>query len=164
MIEIEKHPESGYLLKASQLVKQGIDEVFDFFSDARQLERITPPFLKFKILTPMPVEIKEGALLDYSIRLHMIPIRWRTEISVWEPPYRFVDQQLKGPYRKWHHEHVFESVPEGTLMHDRVHYEVPFGKLVHQFVVRNDLIRIFEYRQKQIEAILNERSKIAVVV
>ena len=156
MIEIKQHKEEGYVLKTSQLIRRDLEEVFAFFSDAYQLENITPPFLKFKILTPRPIELKQGALIDYSLRLRFLPIKWRTEICVWEPPFRFVDQQLRGPYKKWHHEHVFESVPEGTLVHDRVHYVVPGGKLVHKLLVKNDVLKIFEYRQRRLDELLNQ--------
>ena len=102
------------------LVEQPLETVFEFFADAKQLERITPPILNFKILTPMPVEIKAGLLLDYQISIHKVPIKWRTEIAAWEPPYRFVDRQLKGPYHLWHHEHTFEETDDGTLVKDKV--------------------------------------------
>ena len=155
MIQIDKHPEKGYVLTTEQFVNRSREEVFDFFSDATQLESITPPFLNFKILTPKPIVLRQGALIDYSLRIRMIPIRWRTEISVWEAPDRFVDQQLRGPYRLWHHEHNFKTVDGGTMVYDRVHYAVPGGALVHKFFVKNDLIRIFEYRRSQIEKLLN---------
>lgn len=158
MIEIKKHQNRGYILKTSQLIKRDINEVFDFFSDACQLERITPSFLKFKILTPRPIKLEQGALIDYSLRLRFVPITWRTEISVWEPPFRFVDQQLRGPYKQWIHEHVFETVPEGTLVHDRVHYVVPGGDLVHWMIVKKDVTNIFRYRQQRLDELLNQAS------
>ncbi|GAB4234480.1 MAG: SRPBCC family protein [Acidobacteriota bacterium] len=132
-------------------------EVFAFFADAENLERITPPFLHFTILTPPPVAIRPGALIDYRLRLHGIPLRWRTEISVWEPPHRFVDRQLKGPYRLWVHEHRFEEVAGGTLMRDRVDYLPPgglFAKLIDRWLVRPDVERIFAYRSEKIQEIL----------
>ena len=118
MIEFGHDKDSGYWLRAEMLVEQPLETVFEFFADAKQLERITPPILNFKILTPMPVEIKAGLLLDYQISIHKVPIKWRTEIAVWEPPYRFVDRQLKGPYHLWHHEHTFEETENGTLVKD----------------------------------------------
>ncbi len=132
------------------LVEQPLETVFEFFADARQLERITPPILNFKILTPMPVEIKAGLLLDYQISIHKVPIKWRTEIAVWEPPYRFVDRQLKGPYHLWHHEHTFEETENGTLVKDKVLYKPIGGALVHKLFVRRDLEKIFRYRQEKI--------------
>ena len=158
MIQIEKHPERGFVLTTRQFVNRTREEVFAFFSDASQLGRITPPFLKFKIQTPLPLELKKGALIDYSLTLRFLPIRWRTEISAWDAPNRFVDRQLKGPYKLWHHEHTFEAVENGTMVHDRVHYVVPGGAIVHRLLVKKDLIRIFEYRRSQIEAILNNNT------
>ncbi len=158
MIQIEKHPERGFVLTTRQFVNRTREEVFAFFSDASQLGRITPPFLKFKIQTPLPIELKKGALIDYSLTLRFLPIRWRTEISAWDAPNRFVDRQLKGPYKLWHHEHTFEAVENGTMVHDRVHYVVPGGAIVHRLLVKKDLIRIFEYRRSQIEAILNNNT------
>lgn len=158
MIQIEKHPERGFVLTTRQFVNRTREEVFAFFSDASQLGRITPPFLKFKIQTPLPIELKKGALIDYSLTLRFLPIRWRTEISAWDAPNRFVDRQLKGPYKLWHHEHTFEAVENGTMVHDCVHYVVPGGAIVHRLLVKKDLIRIFEYRRSQIEAILNNNT------
>lgn len=123
------------------------EEVFDFFADAHELERITPPWLHFHVLTPRPIEMSAGVLIDYRLRLHGIPIRWKTEISAWEPPNRFVDHQLKGTYRYWHHEHTFEEIEGGTLVKDCVHYGVPGGWLIHKLFVEKDLIKIFSFRQ-----------------
>lgn len=129
-------------------------EVFPFFADAGNLERITPAFLRFRILTPRPIELRPGALIDYELRLHGVPVRWRTEISVWEPPFRFVDRQLRGPYRRWVHEHRFEEVPGGTRCLDRVEYAVPGGPLledlVHALFVRRDVSRIFDFRAAEL--------------
>ena len=138
MIEFGHDKDSGYWLRAEMLVEQPLETVFEFFADAKQLERITPPILNFKILTPMPVEMKGGLLLDYQISIHKVPIKWRTEIAVWEPPYRFVDRQLKGPYHLWHHEHTFEETENGTLVKDKVIYKPIGGALVHKLLVRRD--------------------------
>ncbi len=158
MIEIRKHKDRGYVLKTSQLVRRDIEEVFAFFSDAYQLERITPPFINIKNLTPRPIELKKGTLIDYSLRLRFLPMKWTTEICDWEPPFRFVDRQLRGPYKQWLHEQVFESVPEGTLVHDRVHYVVPGGELIHRLIVKNDVLNIFRYRQQRLDELLNQAS------
>lgn len=163
MIEFGYDKNSGYWLKAEMTVDQPLETVFQFFADARQLERITPPWLNFKILTPMPVEMKAGLLLDYQISIHKIPIKWRTEIASWEPPYRFVDQQLKGPYRLWHHEHTFEEVDGKTLVKDRVQYKPIGGALVHSLFVKRDLAKIFTYRQEQIAAIFAEMDRSTVI-
>ena len=122
-ITIKEHESGdGFLLTASMTVSKPIEEVFEFFSDAGNLETITPEFLNFRILSQLPIEMEVGALIDYRLRLYGIPFRWRTKISHWEPPVRFVDEQMRGPYRQWHHEHTFETVAEGTLCKDLVHY------------------------------------------
>lgn len=148
-IQILAHPSAaGYLLRADMLIERPIEEVFDFFSRAENLERITPASIHFNIVTPTPIGMKQGALIDYRLKLHGVPIKWRTEIESWQPPYRFTDQQLRGPYKKWFHEHTFESLgAHETLMKDRVHYIPRFGSLVHKFFVKPDLMKIFTYRQ-----------------
>jgi ligand-binding SRPBCC domain-containing protein len=128
--------------------------VFEFFSDAHQLEQITPPWLHFHVLTPRPVAMFPGALIDYRLRLHWIPIRWRTEISEWNPPFQFVDRQLIGPYRLWQHLHTFEERDGGTLVRDHVDYSSPGGRLVHSLFVKPDLVRIFNYRRQKLIEIL----------
>lgn len=155
-VQISRHPDGSkaYLLQATQWLPRPLKEVFAFFADAGNLEAITPPWLNFQVLTPQPIEMHAGALIDYRLRLHQIPIRWRTEISAWDPPYRFIDQQLKGPYRIWIHEHTFQSVDNGTEVLDNVKYSVPGGPLVHRLLVRGDLQRIFNFRQKKIRELL----------
>lgn len=123
-------------------------EVFPFFADARNLERITPPMLNFRVLTPAPIAMREGALIDYKLRVRGLPLRWRTRISVWEPEERFVDEQLRGPYRKWHHTHTFENVDGGTLCRDRVEYAYFGDFLVHSWLVKKDIEKIFAHRGK----------------
>jgi ligand-binding SRPBCC domain-containing protein len=122
--------------------------LFDFFADAFQLERITPPWLHFHVTTPAPIVMTPGTTIDYRLRLRGIPIRWRSEISVWEPPLRFVDRQLRGPYRHWHHEHTFREQDGGTLVVDHIDYRVPGGALIHRGFVRPHLQRIFEFRRE----------------
>ena len=102
-------------------------EIFPFFAEARNLGSITPPWLHFEILTPGRIEMNVGTLIDYRIKLHGLMVRWRTKITVWEPPFRFVDEQIKGPYQSWIHEHRFEKSGEGTLCYDRVRYSVLGG-------------------------------------
>ena len=156
-VDISRSPEGkGYLLQTSQLLQGSLSQVFDFFSDAMQLESITPPWLSFHVTTPQPILIQEGTLIDYRLKLHGIPINWQTRIAEWEPPYRFVDEQLKGPYLWWHHEHVFEEVPDGILMTDRVHYGVPGGGLVHWLLVHRDVQRIFEYRRRRMTELFSQ--------
>jgi ligand-binding SRPBCC domain-containing protein len=122
------------------------ETLFAFFSDAFQLEALTPPWLRFHVVTAAPIELKQGALIDYKLRIRGVPLRWQSRISVWEPPHRFVDEQMRGPYRHWRHEHLFESTASGTFIRDIVHYSVPGGRIVHALFIRRDLIRIFTYR------------------
>ena len=126
-----------------------VPRVFDFFSDAWNLDTLTPPWLHFRILTPRPIPLAFGTRIDYRLRWRGIPLLWTTEISAWEPPYRFVDRQVAGPYRQWVHEHTFEAQQGGTLLRDRVDYAVP-GWLVepflHRLIVGPDVRRIFAYR------------------
>lgn len=152
MSTIQIHHDSAdncFVLNAAVLLPQPREIVFAFFSDAFQLERITPEWLHFQILTPPPISMGKGCLIDYRIRLRGIPIRWKTEITHWEPPFSFVDQQLKGPYRLWEHLHSFEETSEGTRMTDRVRYRVPGGRLVNWLLVQKDIERIFRFREEQ---------------
>jgi ligand-binding SRPBCC domain-containing protein len=130
-------------------------EVFDFFADAGNLEMLTPPLLRFKILTPQPIEMHVGTLIDYQLRLHGIPIRWRTEITAWDPPNRFVDTQLRGPYRLWVHEHLFTPQNGGTLARDLVRYAAIGGSLIHRWLIKPDLNRIFAYRADVLKNMFN---------
>ncbi|MEZ5316387.1 MAG: SRPBCC family protein [Vicinamibacterales bacterium] len=129
-----------------------LDRVFRFFGAAENLQRITPPELGFRILTPLPIEMRPGALIDYRIRLFGLPLRWRTEITEWDPPHRFVDIQLRGPYREWTHTHTFEPTPDGrgTIIHDHVQYQLPLTPLgdLAWPIVRLQLRRIFAYRER----------------
>jgi hypothetical protein len=130
-----------------------LGEVFAFFSDARNLERITPPWVRFEMLTPGDIPMKVGAIIDYRIRLRGIPIRWRSEITAWEPGRRFVDEQRRGPYRLWVHEHGFSEKDGGTLVTDNVRYAVPGGPLFNKLFVAGDVAKIFEYRRRKLEEI-----------
>ena len=122
------------------------EKVFPFFADARNLEIITPPWLKFTVLTPGQIEMRVGAMIDYQLRLHGLPVRWRTEITGWEPPLSFCDEQRRGPYHRWSHTHTFVEQAGGTRCQDRVLYAVPGGALVNYFFVRHDVKKIFDYR------------------
>jgi len=136
-------------LERTQLVPRPRTEVFAFFEDAANLGRITPSFLGFEILTPGPIPMRAGALIDYRIKLFGVPLRWRTRIEAYERETRFVDVQLRGPYRLWEHTHEFRDAPGGTLMTDRVDYAVPFGiagEAARLLFVRRTLERIFDYR------------------
>ena len=156
-IEIRRCRDGDFQLSTAMFVELPIGEVFEFFSDARKLEAITPPWLNFSIQTPMPIEMHEGALIDYRLKIRKVPVRWRTEISAWQPPFRFVDEQRRGPYSKWVHEHVFTPLDGGTLVEDRVRYRVPGGPLIHRFFVKPDLEKIFGFRQDTLREIFDER-------
>ncbi len=123
------------------------DEVFAFFSDAANLEALTPDFLRFRILTPTPIEMGRGVRIDYRLSVRGVPLRWRSEITHWLPPWRFVDRQLRGPYRLWIHEHEFDERDGGTVCRDRVSWAAPGGALVGRWIVEPDLERIFAYRR-----------------
>jgi ligand-binding SRPBCC domain-containing protein len=121
------------------------DEVFRFFSDAANLEHLTPPWLHFRVLTPGPIQIRRGTIIDYRLRLRGFPIGWQSAITAWEPPHRFVDEQRRGPYRRWIHQHEFLAERGGTTVRDSVEYELPLASVTRWFVQR-DVERIFSYR------------------
>lgn len=145
-----------HVLERRQIIERPRAEVFEFFADAGNLERITPPELNFKIISTQPIDIKKGALIDYCLKLRGIPITWKTEITQWNPPHDFVDTALKSPYKQWIHLHTFEENETGeTVMLDKVRYRLPFeplGDLAHWYVKR-ELKYIFDYRYQVIEEI-----------
>ena len=146
-----------HVLTREQILPGDPDEVFGFFADAFNLEAITPPWLRFRVLTPGPVHMAPGALIQYRLELHRIPIRWLTRIETWVAGERFVDVQVRGPYRLWHHTHTFEAHDGGTLVRDRVRYALPLGPLgeaAHRLLVRRDLERIFDFRQASVARML----------
>ena len=148
-----------HVLAREQTVPLPAEDAFEFFSDAFALERITPPWLDFRVITPEPVEMAEGTLIEYALRLHRLPIRWLTRIEAWEPPRRFVDAQLSGPYRLWEHTHSFVPQGPGTVILDRIRYALPlgpFGELARIAFVRRDLERIFDYRRKAVSELLGD--------
>lgn len=130
-----------------------LEEVFPFFADAANLETLTPPWVNFRILTELPIRMREGALIDYSIRVRGLPLRWQTRISAWEPPYRFVDEQVRGPYARWVHEHRFREENGETICEDHVNYAPIGGALMQRLFVGRDVERIFEYRQRRMAEI-----------
>jgi ligand-binding SRPBCC domain-containing protein len=142
-----------FTFECEQWLARPRQEVFPFFADARNLERLTPSWLSFTVLTPDPIPMAVGTTIDYRLSWRGIPLRWRSEIAVWEPPHRFVDRQLRGPYRLWHHEHRFEEKDGGTNVIDEVSYAVWGGALAVRLGVRRDIERIFAYRREQLAAL-----------
>src|SRR6476660_6116148 len=120
-----------FQLKASQFLPFPQDHVCEFFADAFKLQSLTPAWLHFSVVTPPPIRIAAGTLIDYRLKIHGVPLRWQSRISVWEPPWRFVDEQTHGPYRRWHHQHEFEPADGGTVCRDTVDYEVYGGSLIN---------------------------------
>jgi ligand-binding SRPBCC domain-containing protein len=146
-----------YTLTRTQEIHQPLENVFAFFSNAANLEAITPPWLGFRILTTLPVEMRAGTLIDYTIRLHGIPLRWRTKIDAFEPMTHFVDTQVRGPYALWHHTHTFAETANGVLMTDFVRYRIPLGwigQFANWLFVSRQLRDIFDYRYKKIAELL----------
>jgi ligand-binding SRPBCC domain-containing protein len=140
-------------LRTAVTVPAPVGETFAFFANASNLERLTPPWVQFRIRTPMPVVMAEGLLLDYEIVIRGLRVAWKTRIDVWEPGVRFVDRQLIGPYLWWRHEHLFQAVPDGTLVTDRVEF-VPRARWVSGWLVRRDVARIFEFRKHALGQLL----------
>jgi ligand-binding SRPBCC domain-containing protein len=150
-----RNPE--HVLRTRTELPLPVEEVFAFFSAAENLERITPPELGFRIITPAPVVLKEGALIDYRLSLFGLSFGWQTEISAWRPPFEFVDTQLRGPYAQWIHRHTFTELGGGTLMEDEVRYRLPVPLLGEAGypIVRLQLARIFGYRERRIRALMD---------
>ena len=139
-----------FTLKMNLWLPQPRERVFAFFADAANLEPITPPWLRFRILTPLPIALAAGARIDYRLRYRGVPLRWRTEITAWEPPNRFVDSQIQGPYRRWVHEHVFVEQDGGTLAMDYVEYALLGGAFTNALLIGRDVARIFDYRRQRL--------------
>ncbi len=137
-------------INSSVLLPYRLPEVFDFFTKAENLNLLTPPWLHFSILTPLPIEMRQGAVIQYRIKVRGIPRRWDSEITEWRPPFTFTDTQIRGPYRLWVHRHGFEETTEGTRVTDDVTYRVPGGTLVNCLYVARELRKIFTYRQNSI--------------
>ncbi len=137
------------------IVPAPVPQVFGFFADAKNLDRITPPFLRFKVLTP-DVPIGVGARIDYKLRLRGVPFRWQSEITAWEPNERFRDEQRHGPYRYWRHVHLFRETDDGTQVEDGVEYDVSCGSALHHWFVAPELVRIFRYRQEALARIFGK--------
>ena len=150
-----------HVLRREQRLPAPPHDVFPFFADAGNLEAITPPWLRFRIATPGPIEMRAGTLIAYRLALHGIPVSWLTRIEAWDPGARFVDVQVRGPYRLWHHTHEFEpDGADGTLMRDTVRYALPFGPLgaaAHRLFVARDLAAIFDHRARAVAAMVTGR-------
>ena len=145
-----------HILQQEQRIPASLDEVFPFFARPENLEHLTPDFLGMRVLTPRPIPMHVGAIIDYVVSLNGLPMRWTTCISEYEPPHRFVDVQLKGPYSFWHHTHTFEADGDETIIRDEVQYLLPFGPLglvAHQLLVRRQLNTIFNFRRQYLDSI-----------
>ncbi len=145
------------LFTSEQPVARPLSETFEFFSRAANLEQITPPWLRFSVLGQEPDTVRAGTVIPYRLRLHGIPLIWVSQIEKFQRDRLFVDRQLIGPYRLWHHRHEFEAAGDHTVIRDEVHYELPLGRLgsiAHQLFVRRDVERIFAYRRATIERLL----------
>ena len=153
---------SEYRLEREQWIPGPLDEVFAFFAEARNLERITPPWLGFLFVTPHPIEMAAGQRIEYTIRIGGVPVRWRTLITHWDPPHGFADVQERGPYSLWDHAHTFRALGDGVLMGDVVRYRLPFGPLgrfTHALAVHSALARIFDYRFRVIRDLFGGPSR-----
>lgn len=153
-------PGRSFSFYREQFVRRPVNEVFTFFADPQNLARITPGFLHFRIVTPPPIHMGSGTLIDYQLRPLGFPLRWQSRIEVFEQGRRFSDVQVTGPYARWHHLHEFREAPGGTLIVDDVSYELPLGSLglvAQRILVRRSLDRVFEYRRKRISALLEHR-------
>jgi ligand-binding SRPBCC domain-containing protein len=140
-----------FTVEARLFLPRPLKVVFPFFADAGNLETITPPWLRFEIVTPRPISMRVGALIEYRLRLHGVPMRWRSEITVWDPPNRFVDEQRRGPYRVWIHEHTFTERDGGSQVSDFVRYAAPGGWLINRIFVRGHLQQIFRHRIRRLQ-------------
>jgi ligand-binding SRPBCC domain-containing protein len=157
-----------HVLRREQRLEASPPEVFPFFADARNLEAITPPMLRFRLLTPDPIPMGVGTFLQYALRLRGVPVRWDTLIQAWEPPHRFVDVQVRGPYRLWHHTHELEPLDGGraTLMRDTVRYAMGFGALgevARRAMVARDLEAIFAFRAEAVPTLVGGRAPLTRV-
>jgi ligand-binding SRPBCC domain-containing protein len=156
-LQIQRHAQGTFRLRTELVIARGIEEVFAFFSDAHNLGRITPSWLHLQVLTPRPIDMGVGTRIRYQFRVRGIPARWDSEITAWQPPLRFVDEQRRGPFRSWVHEHTFLAQDEQTIARDDVCYAVPSGRLFHDLFVRADLERLFCYRHTQLAKIFDTR-------
>ena len=146
-----------FLFESQRTLERPITEVFEFFSNAHNLAMITPPSMHLEILTPAPIEMSAGTLIDYRFKLYGIPVRWQTEITEWNPPYEFADEQRRGPYRLWRHTHTFNETENGVIVGDSVEYAVWGNGLTNKLFVRPDIEKIFAYRSEQLNEIFHHK-------
>jgi hypothetical protein len=139
-----------FTLETELWLPRPVSEVFPFFADAGNLQELTPPWLNFQILTSRPIQMRVGTLIDYKLYLRGVPVRWQSEITAWDPPTRFIDEQRRGPYQLWVHEHRFREKDGGTVVEDSVRYATLGGALIDWLLVRHDLKRIFDYRHRRL--------------
>lgn len=150
---------NSFVFSTELIIEMPQEEVFSFFSNAYNLTEISPPWLNFQVLNPPPIIMGVGTRIDYQLKLHGIPMRVQCEITSWHPPYAFVDEQRKGPYRGWVHTHTFVETEIGTIIGDEVEYAVPGGDLVNRLFIRPDIEKIFEYRTQKLQELLNPKEK-----
>lgn len=152
---ISRQPDGSYQLTMATVVQRAREQVFAFLSDAENLGAITPPWVKYRILTPTPVEMRKGAIFDYSIRIRRFPVKWRTEITEWSPPNSFADTQTRGPFKEWRDRHIFSELDESTtLVENEVKYRVRGGRLIHRLLVRRDLLKVYRHEQKMMHELI----------
>jgi ligand-binding SRPBCC domain-containing protein len=153
-LRIAPHGRGRWRVHAALWLPRTVDDVFPFFAAAENLNLITPPWVNFRITSPLPITMQVGARITYVIRLKGLPVTWETEITAWEPGVRFIDEQRRGPYRQWMHEHTFESADGGVWCRDTVDYIPPGGALVNRLFVQPDVFRIFSYRHQAMRRLL----------
>jgi ligand-binding SRPBCC domain-containing protein len=149
-------PPHPFRFSCEQLVPRPLNEVFEFFSRAENLQQITPPWLNFKIVGVDPSPVRQGTRIDYRLRMRGLPLRWRSEIVEWDPPHKFVDVQVRGPYKLWHHTHRFVAEGNSTRIADEVRYQLPLGilgRIAHALLLRRDVESIFQFRQEKIRSL-----------
>lgn len=152
---ITRQPDGSYSLRMATVVRRPRAEVFAALSDANVLQQLTPPWVRYRIITPMPVEMREGAIFDYAMRIRCFPVKWRTEITGWSPPEAFADTQRRGPFREWRDRHLFSVIDESTtLVENDIAYRVPGGRFVHRLLVRRDLLQVYRYEQRMMHNLL----------
>jgi ligand-binding SRPBCC domain-containing protein len=153
---IHNYMSKEYNFKTEMIIPDNLDNVFSFFSAAENLQAITPPWLHFRILTPTPLKIEPGHIIDYKLSLYGFPFKWKTRITLWDPPNQFIDEQIRGPYRKWVHHHLFEPRGDHTCMRDQVTYEIPvFSEVINNLFVNRNVTRIFNFRRRRINELFS---------